>query len=101
MACSISCETCCNTFRSGPDTLIPIGVLIPVDNISIRVLIGIVQALATPGNCIALSISLISSLVVFLGLGHSSLGFSRTVVSIIASGAESVADSARPTFPNT
>ena len=29
---------------------VPIGVLIPVDSISMRVLIGIVQALAKPGN---------------------------------------------------
>ena len=37
--------------RSGPMTLIPTGVLIPVDSMSIRVRIGIVQEFVTPGAC--------------------------------------------------
>ena len=101
IARSISSDKRANTDKSGPLTLIPIGVLMPVDNISIRVFIGKVQALARPGNFIAASISFISSWMVFPGSGHCSMGLRRMIVSIIASGAESVAVSARPTFPNT
>ena len=35
--------------RSGPKILMPIGVRIPVVNMSMRFLIGIVQAFVTPG----------------------------------------------------
>ena len=35
----------------------PTGVLMPVDSMSMRVLIGMVQALVTPGNWIARFIS--------------------------------------------
>src|SRR3546814_3290857 len=66
-----------SSLRSGPDTLIPIGVLMPVDSMSIRVLIGMVQALATPGMWIARSISAISSRVVLSGFGQASLGRSE------------------------
>ena len=45
--------------KSVPMTFTPIGVRMPVDSMSIRALIGIVQALDTPGNCSALSISAI------------------------------------------
>jgi hypothetical protein len=45
----------------------PIGVRMPVDSMSVRALMGIVQALATPGNCSALSISEISLSVVMPG----------------------------------
>ena len=38
-------------------TLTPTGVRMPVDSMSMRALIGIVQALETPGNCSDLSIS--------------------------------------------
>src|SRR3954452_10394526 len=46
--------------RSVPITLTPIGVRMPVDSMSMRALIGMVQALETPGNCSALAISAIS-----------------------------------------
>ena len=39
--------------RSLPITLTPTGVRMPVDSMSMRALIGIVQALETPGNCSA------------------------------------------------
>jgi hypothetical protein len=45
----------------------PIGVRMPVDSMSMRALIGIVQELATPGNCSALSISAISLSMVMPG----------------------------------
>ena len=104
MACitfSICSDKSCNSSRSGPDTLMPTGVLMPVDSISIRVLIGMVQALVSPGKRIAWSICAISSWVVLLGSGHSDLGFRLMVVSIIDRGAGSVAVSARPILPNT
>ena len=44
----------------GPKTLTPTGVRMPVDSMSMRALIGIVQALTTPGNA-APSISAISA----------------------------------------
>jgi hypothetical protein len=53
--------------RSLPKTLMPIGVRMPVDSMSMRALIGMVQALDTPGNCSALSISAISLSVVMPG----------------------------------
>jgi hypothetical protein len=46
-------------------------------------------------------VNLLKACVVFLGSGHSSRGFKRTVVSIIDKGAASVAVSARPTLPKT
>ena len=39
------------TSRSGPATLIPTGVLMPVASISMRVLIGITHALVRPVYC--------------------------------------------------
>ena len=36
--------------KSWPTTLMPTGVLMPVVSMSIRVLMGMVQALLTPGN---------------------------------------------------
>jgi hypothetical protein len=95
----------------------------PVDNMSIRALIGMVQALLTPGKDMARSISAISS----SGLRwsgqprrriplsqpgaheeyqrstgrHWDSGLSSTVVSIIEKGAGSVAVSARPALPKT
>ena len=86
--------------RSGPATLIPTGVLIPVDSMSIRVLMGMVQALVNPGNWIAWFISSVSFPTVIPGR-HSDSGFKVMVVSIMDSGAGSVAVSARPTLPKT
>ena len=81
-------------------SLIPTGVLIPVESMSIRVLIGIVQAFVRPGKCNCLSISS-TSLSIVMPAGHSSCGFSLTIVSIMLKGAGSVAVSARPIFPKT
>ena len=78
----------------------PTGVLIPVANISIRVLIGITQALVTPGSLTKASSSFFK-LSVVTPSRHSSCGFNWIKVSIIVSGAGSVAVSARPTLPNT
>jgi hypothetical protein len=79
-------------------TLTPIGVRIPVESISMRALIGMVQALDTPGNCSALSISAIRPSTVTPGR-HSSFGFRLTTVSNISDGAGSVAVAARPALP--
>ena len=59
--------------RSGPKTLTPTGVRMPVASMSMRALIGMVQALLTPGNCSASSISAISVSTVTPGR-HCSLG---------------------------
>jgi hypothetical protein len=78
----------------------PIGVRMPVDSMSVRALIGIVQALATPGNCSALSSSAMSVSVVMPGR-HSCWGLRLMVVSNISVGAGSVAVLARPALPRT
>ncbi len=78
----------------------PTGVLIPVASMSILALMGMVQALVTPGSwTIALSSRVMSSMV--LPLGQVDSGVRVTIVSIIDSGAGSVAVSARPTLPRT
>ena len=87
-----------------------------------RALIGIVQALVTPGNCMAWSISATSSSGLMRSgqmcrkgtwrnsgkleyhrsfFRHWSVGLSTIVVSIIENGAGSVEVSARPALPNT
>jgi hypothetical protein len=76
----------------------PIGVLMPVDSMSVRARIGIVQALATPGNCSAWSISAISPSIVRPSR-HSLSGFRLITVSNISVGAGSVAVRARPALP--
>src|SRR6516162_7966331 len=73
---------------------------IPVDSMSMRALIGMVQAFDTPGNCSALSISAISESTVIPGR-HLSFGFRLITVSYISVGAGSVAVDARPALPNT
>ncbi len=78
----------------------PIGVRMPVDSMSMRARIGIVQLFDTPGNCSALSISAISLSVVMPGR-HSDSGFRLITVSNISSGAGSVALPARPALPMT
>jgi hypothetical protein len=65
---------------------------------SMRALIGMVQALDTPGNCSALSISAIRPSTVTPGR-HSCFGFRLTTVSNISEGAGSVAVAARPALP--
>ena len=47
--------------QAGPATLMPTGVLMPVASMSMRVLIGIVHALVSPGICTALFIAVVSS----------------------------------------
>src|SRR6266481_7894482 len=76
------------------------GVRIPVDSMSMRALIGMVQALETPGNCSALSISAISLSTVMPGR-HSLSGLRLITVSNICVGAGSVAVEARPALPQT
>ena len=88
------------SLRSLPKTLMPIGVRMPVDSMSMRALIGMVQAFDTPGNCNALSISEIS-LSVVIPLRHSEVGLRLITVSNISVGAGSVAVFARPALPYT
>ena len=78
----------------------PTGVLMPVASMSMRVLIGITQALVTPGNRTDASSSSMILRVVMPGR-HSLCGLSWITVSIMVSGAGSVAVSARPILPNT
>ena len=78
----------------------PTGVLTPVDNISIRVLIGCTQALVIPGiRTVFCSSAIMLSKVT--PSRHSAVGLSIIVVSSMVSGAGSVAVIARPTLPNT
>ncbi len=86
--------------RSGPATLMPTGVLMPVASMSMRVLMGMIQALVRPGNWTVASSSSISPSTVMPGR-HWSRGLSWIMVSIMVSGAGSVAVSARPILPNT
>ena len=79
------------------ETLMPTGVRMPVASMSMRALIGMVQAFETPGNCSALSISATRLSVVTPGR-HSSFGFRLMTVSNISVGAGSVEVSARPAF---
>ena len=81
-----------------PITLTPTGVRMPVDSMSMRALMGMVQALETPGNCSERSISWVSLSRVMPGR-HSSFGFKLITVSNISSGAGSVAVWARPALP--
>ena len=84
----------------GPNTLTPIGVRIPVESMSMRALIGIVQAPCRPGVATLVSSSAIKLSCVRPGR-HCSRGFNCTTVSNIDSGAGSKALSARPALPNT
>src|SRR5665811_1502131 len=72
----------------------------PVASMSIRALIGMVQAFDTPGNCSALSSSATSFSMVMPGR-HSLAGFRLITVSNISVGARSVAVVARPALPHT
>src|SRR5712671_5677221 len=72
----------------------------PVESMSMRALIGMVQAFETPGNWSALSISAISLSTVIPGR-HSFAGFRLITVSNISVGAGSVAVDARPALPKT
>ena len=96
--CSIWRATRSISPRSVPNTLTPTGVRMPVESMSMRALIGMVQAFETPGNCSALSISAISESMVTPGR-HRSFGFRLITVSNISVGAGSVAVAARPALP--
>jgi len=88
------------TSKSGPAIFTPTGVLMPVASISMRVLMGMTQALVTPGmSTVASSSSMSWSSV--MPSRHSDSGLSWITVSIMVSGAGSVAVSARPILPNT
>ncbi len=76
----------------------PTGVRMPVASMSVRALIGMVQALLTPGNCNARSSSAISWST-FIPARHCDLGLRLITVSNISSGAGSVAVPARPPLP--
>jgi hypothetical protein len=86
--------------RSVPSTFTPTGVRMPVESMSMRALIGMVQALETPGNCSDLSISAISLSTVIPGR-HLLSGLRLITVSNISVGAGSVAVDARPALPQT
>ncbi|MCY1301378.1 hypothetical protein D9M69_435550 [compost metagenome] len=83
-----------------PATLTPIGLLIPVASMSMRLRIGGTQMLESPGTFTARSSSSMSFSGV-ISARHCSRGLNCTVVSNISSGAGSVAVSARPALPNT
>src|SRR5450759_4236649 len=72
----------------------------PVASMSMRALIGMVQAFDTPGNCSALS-SLATSFSMVMPGRHSLSGFRLITVSNISVGAGSVAVVARPALPHT
>src|SRR5438105_2059690 len=72
----------------------------PVESMSMRALIGMVQALETPGNCSDRSISEMSLSIVTPGR-HSLSGLRLITVSNISVGAGSVAVDARPALPQT
>ncbi len=72
----------------------------PVASMSMRVLMGIVQAFVRPGKRMAASMARVR-LSRSTPSRHWSSGFKMIVVSIIDIGAGSVAVSARPTLPKT
>ena len=72
----------------------------PVESMSMRFLIGMVQALVTPGICMEAFIWSMSLSGVMPGR-HSASGLSVMVVSTMERGAGSVAVSARPILPKT
>ena len=78
----------------------PTGVLMPVASMSMRVLMGIVHAFVSPGNCTIPSNSEMTSSMV-LPAGQVSVSVRVMVVSNIDSGAGSVAVWARPALPST
>src|SRR6185312_7483757 len=108
--------------RSGPNILMPIGLRIPVESMSILFLIGMVQILGMPMkfnfsfiSSISFSWLIVSGQILskgpFMKFGkneyhlfsfrHSEAGFNAIVVSIILNGAVSVEVSARPALPKT
>src|SRR5881397_4243469 len=88
------------TWRSGPKIFTASVVRTPVESMSVRFLIGIVQVLTAPVKRSVRSISAMSRSWVIPGR-HSDSGFRLMTVSTIDSGAQSVAVFARPAFPHT
>ena len=76
------------------------SVLTPVESILIRLMIGWVQPLVTPGIC-SFSFNSVISFSLVIPLRHSDFGFSSIILSIMLIGALSVAVYARPAFPST
>jgi hypothetical protein len=85
---------------SVPATFTPMGLLMPVASMSMRLRMGGIQMLARPGSLTAASNSSTSFSGVMPGR-HWSRGLSWMVVSNISIGAGSVAVSARPALPKT
>jgi hypothetical protein len=88
------------TVRSGPSTLMPIGVRMPVDSMSMRFRIGIVQMFGMPGEA-ELRVHLVLQRLERHARPPLGLGLQTTVVSTIENGAGSVGEFARPALPNT
>ena len=87
--------------RSVPNTLTPTGVRMPVDSMSMRALIGMVQALLTRRETAAPCPSRRSACRSVMPGRHSLSGFRLMTVSNISVGAGSVAVAARPALPHT
>ncbi|MOA11147.1 hypothetical protein D3C78_1310750 [compost metagenome] len=86
--------------RLVPAILTPMGLLIPVASMSMRLRIGGIQMLVRPGICTTRSSTSTSFSGVMPGR-HCSRGLNWMVVSNISRGAGSVAVSARPALPKT
>ena len=78
-AASICWPTSLSCARSSPISLMPMGVLMPVASMSMRVLIGIVQALVSPGNCTIPSSSVMMSSMVLARVFSTVLPWRMTV----------------------
>jgi hypothetical protein len=86
--------------RRAPATFTPMGLLMPVASMSMRLRIGGIQMFARPGTFTTRSSSSTSRSGVMPGR-HCSRGLNWMVVSNISNGAGSVAVSARPALPST
>ena len=87
-------------FRFWPYTFTPTSVRMPVLSILMRLMMGWVQPLTTPGIWSLPFISSIS-LALVIPSRHCSRGLSRMMVSIMLMGELSVAELARPALPST
>ena len=86
--------------RFCPYTFKPTSVRMPVESILIRLMMGCVHPLVTPGICSLAFSSLMMSFLVRFFL-HSLCGFNSTIVSIMLMGELSVAVFALPALPST
>ena len=89
-----------STFRSLPNTFTPTSERMPVVSMLIRLMIGCVQMLETPGSVVAASSSPMSFSRVMPGR-HAASGFRFTIVSVMFTGAGSVDVSAREILATT